>query len=460
MRLALTLLAVTLLGADDAPLPKVAPCRMPNDPVARETWRLSLPQAIEIGLSNAETIRAVGLPRPISISNCFGPGPAGIVIPASKGIAICPVQKLDAQGLSRFRSESMAMLRSIEQQYWSLAQQHVQLWAAQKAVEMGEEILKQEQSELEGGRGAVADVAEVAQRLEQLHGALVIKTSDVITTEKQLRKILGLPLSDDRRIIPCTSPLLAKLEPEWAPSLAAMLENQPDVLQARMLVKQAEEKARDCDSEIIQTVLPELLELDPKVVTPKESPEDLVLKRQRKFLEQVVHQTTHSLARFFLEIDANYKQYQAARKLAEAAMKRLEAQRAFYEEGRITIDRLMDAIVAYTNAIAQEAQFKTSYNVSIVAFEEAKGTLLDHDGITIAETAKPSPEGNPNTDPGMQKTSHEADSPSPAPVTKAGVVGTTTSFQLTVTVGGKPVEIRGSFTTSPTSTEKATTSKP
>ena len=31
------------------------------------------------------------------------------------------------------------------------------------------------------------------------------------------------------------------------------------------------------------------------------------------YLEQVVHQTTHSLARFFLEIDANYKQFQTAR---------------------------------------------------------------------------------------------------------------------------------------------------
>ena len=60
----------------------------------------------------------------------------------------------------RFKAEVMAEVRSIEQQYWTLAQQHVQLWSSEKAVELAEEILKREQSELEVGRGTFADVAE------------------------------------------------------------------------------------------------------------------------------------------------------------------------------------------------------------------------------------------------------------------------------------------------------------
>ena len=53
----------------------------------------------------------------------------------------------------------------------------------------------------------------------------------------------------------------------------------------------------------------------------------------------------------------------------------------FYEEGRITIDRYLDAVSQYASAVAQEAQFKTTYNISIVALEEAKGTLLAYDNI-------------------------------------------------------------------------------
>ena len=79
------------------------------------------------------------------------------------------------------------------------------------------------------------------------------------------------------------------------------------------------------------------------------------------------HQTTHTLARFFLEIDANYNQYQTAKRLRIAAAERMQAQRAYYDEGRITIDRYLDAGAQYANAVAQEAQFKTSYNTSIAA---------------------------------------------------------------------------------------------
>ena len=123
------------------------------------------------------------------------------------------------------------------------------------------------------------------------------------------------------------------------------------------------------------------------------------LLRQRAYLQQIVHQTTHSLARFFLEVDANYKQFKTASRLRAAAAQRLEAQRAFYEEGRITIDRYLDAVSQYANAVAQEAQFKTTYNISIVALEEAKGTLLAYDNIAVAEgpAARARPTSRPAT---------------------------------------------------------------
>ena len=90
------------------------------------------------------------------------------------------------------------------------------------------------------GRGTVADVAEAAQRLEQFNLDLVTRTSDVITTERQLRNILGLPPADNRRIIPVTPPTDARLEPDWDASLAQMLNFQPDIVQQQLLVRVAE----------------------------------------------------------------------------------------------------------------------------------------------------------------------------------------------------------------------------
>ena len=262
----------------------------------------------------------------------------------------------------RFKSELMAHIRSIEQLYWSLAQAHVQLWAADRAVSLAEEILKREQAKPNAGKSNTPNISEVAQRLEQFKLDLVTKTSDVITTERQLRNILGLPPTDNRRIIPVTAPTVAHLEPDWDTSLAVMLEKQPDIVSQKLLMKRA-----DADGS---------------------GPNLAKIERQEAFLKQLIHQTTHSLARFFLEIDANYKQFKTSSRLRAATALRLESQRAYYDEGRITIDRFLDSISQYATAVSTEAQYKTTYNISIVALEEAKGTLLDYEKIEVAEGSK------------------------------------------------------------------------
>ena len=348
----------------------------------------------------------------------------------------------------RFKAEVMAEVRSIEQQYWNLAQAHVQLWSADRAVELAREILVREEAELAVGRGTFADVAEASQRLEQFTLDWVTRTSDVITTERQLRNLLGLPPADNRRIIPVTPPTEARLEPDWDSSLAQMLSFQPDIVQQQILVRVAELQlliarnqllpqlslnalyqfnglGQQLDSAEAVMTGATLKALNP-VIAAKERAAGLnanpgnynnfitwqvgftfqmplgmrsplantrqaqyILLRSRAYLQQVVHQTTHSLARFFLEIDANYKQFKTASRLRAAAAQRLDAQRSYYEEGRITIDRFLDAVSQYATAVATEAQYKTTYNISIVALEEAKGTLLAYDNIAVAEGPYP-----------------------------------------------------------------------
>ena len=313
---------------------------------------------------------------------------------------------------------------------------------------MAQEILNREQAELLVGRGTVADVAEAAQQLEQFNLDLVTRTSDVITTERQLRNILGLPPADNRRIIPVTPPTDARLEPDWDASLAQMLNFQPDIVQQQLLVRVAELQLLIARNQLLpQLSLNALYQLNglgqqldsaeavmtgaglkalnPVIATQQtraglesnpgiynnfvtwqlgftfqaplgmRSPlantrqAQYILLRARAYLQQIVHQTTHSLARFFLEIDANYKQFKTASRLRAAAALRLDAQRAYYEEGRITIDRFLDGVRLYATAVATEAQYKTTYNISIVALEEAKGTLLAYDNIAVAEGPHP-----------------------------------------------------------------------
>ena len=348
----------------------------------------------------------------------------------------------------QFKAEVMAMVRSIEQQYWALAQQHIQLWSKEVAVELGEEILRREQAKFEVGSGSVPNVAEAKEQLERFRLELVTATADVITTERQLRNILGLKPADNRRIIPVTAPTEMRLEPDWDISLAQMVSFQPDIVRNQLLTRVAELQLLVARNQLLpqlnldalyqfngfghtldraeavgtganitainpltqalqrtagvntlpgqyknfqsyQVGLTFIMPLGFRGALANTRQAQYQLLRQRAFLQQVVHQTTHSLARFFLEVDANYKQFKTAGRLREAAQQRLEAQQAFYEAGTITIDRYLDALRNWSSAVASEAQFKTSYNTSIIALEEAKGTLLAYDNIALAEGPHP-----------------------------------------------------------------------
>ncbi|WP_233578945.1 TolC family protein [Tautonia sociabilis] len=348
----------------------------------------------------------------------------------------------------RFKAEVMAMVRSIEQQYWALAQQQVQYWSRQQAVRLGEAIFERELEKKRVGTGSEPDVAEAEEQLRQFQLDLVQATSDLITTERQFRELLGLPPYDGRRIVPVSEPTTARLQPDWESSLAQMISYQPDIVQQQLLVRVAELQlllarnqllpalnldvlyqfnglGKDLDSAFAVMTGKSVLAIDP-IIAQQQSAAGVspapaffnnfqtwqigltfsmpigfrgplaetrqaqyALLRQRAFLQQTVHQSTHALARFFVEVDSNYKLLKVAGQLREAAERRLEAQEAFFEAGTINIDRYLDAVNRWSNAVATEAQFKTSYNTAIAALEEAKGTLLAYNNIAVAEGPQP-----------------------------------------------------------------------
>lgn len=347
-----------------------------------------------------------------------------------------------------FKSEIMQLVRSVEQQYWALAQLHVQLWSRETAVTLGEEILKRERAEQNVGKGTIADVAEAQQNLERFRLDLVSATSDVINAERQLRNIMGLPPSDNRRIVPATAPTESRVQPDWDASLAQMVSFHPLLVVHQLRVRQAELQlllarnallpqlnldalyqlnglGKDLDRSLAVMTGTQLDSIDPLIAEKQrdagvnvrpgayknfetwqvgftfEMPigfrgplaqtrvAQYSLLKERAALQQAVHQNTHSLARYFLEIDANFKLLKTAGRLRESAKKRLEVQKARYEVGEINIDRYLDAVSQWANAVAEEARYKTAYNTAIAILEEAKGTLLAYNNIALAEGPYP-----------------------------------------------------------------------
>jgi RNA polymerase sigma factor (sigma-70 family) len=350
------------------------------------------------------------------------------------------------------RARLMQIVRSVEERYWDLAQQYDQLRASEKAVEFAKTLKDREQSELESGRGTVADVAEATQRLEQFQLDLITKTSDVRTEERNLRSLLAMPaVDDDRLLVPVTEPREAEFRPDWNAAHAQMLAHHPEIALLR-------ERIRGAGTDLgAGNPLQQAAAIAARKDT---SPE---LRRELISLESLVHWTTHDLARRFLELEASSKQFAKASRLRVAATQRLEAQRAFYEEGRITIDRYLDAASQYASALAQAARFRAAYNVAIVALEEAEGTLRAYDNITIADSQGRVGPDEPSPSPAPASVPAAAPAPSAVPAPAAPIAsvkwagspapradgGKQMEFDFTIDLI-RPVRVRGTLRITPT----------
>ena len=232
-------------------------------------------------------------------------------------------------------------------------------------------------------RGTVAPLAEAAQRLEQFNLELVNRTSDVITAERQLRNILGLPAADKRRIIPVTPATEALPEFVWDTCVNEMLEQSPEIVHRNSaLGKLRHARAIAAAAEGPIAVLEGRQSPD---ISTDEVKQQTQIVQQEAELEKVIRQQIHSLAWVFVGIDGSNKQLQGAKRLRLAAASRLDVEWSYYEEGRITIDRFLEAVEKYITAVGTEAQSKATYSTSVVALKESKGTLLADYGIIVAE---------------------------------------------------------------------------
>jgi hypothetical protein len=278
-----------------------------------ERWLMGLPEAIRLALENSDGVCVLHaqLPpgtlteqdrrdaAPYLTYEPYFKAPLGFADKPPRNAAIDgplmihPV-KADTP-LPRFRADAMALVRSVEQQYWVLAAQRVRVACTERVIQDAKSVIQKgmEESPLCRGNGYLAEAAE---RLEQFQRDLKTQEAGLADAERRLRIMLGRPPSDGRHIVTTTRPI-----------------DQPIACNTD----------GGCSA-----------------------------------------------------VDAAYRAYQAARQRRSDAPRRLETQRAYYEEGRITPNRYFDALRRHAEADAAEADRASEYNTAIAAMGEAKGTLL------------------------------------------------------------------------------------
>jgi hypothetical protein len=297
----------------------------------RELWQLSLPQAIHVALDNCDFILVESETKALATHSL---PLAGGLHAENLPIVITRLKADDDDAL--FKAEAMALVRSVEQQYWNLFVAQVHLENALRAVSIAEEVISKELAELACCREGCLELADAADRLDQLDNDLARGASSVAENEQRLRLIMGLPSADDRRIVPCTDPV-----------------NQWIAIGAKSVLKK-ENRARR--------------------------------KGKQRFESRAgVDDSAHSLAQLLLGVSDDFRSYQKARKSANAAAKQLEIQMRSYQKGRITADRLLVFVRQHAASVAAEARCLAAYNITLAALAEMSGTLLTYRDILVAE---------------------------------------------------------------------------
>jgi hypothetical protein len=95
------------------------------------------------------------------------------------------------------------------------------------------------------------------------------------------------------------------------------------------------------------------------------------------------------LYEYYRRLSTNYEQIRANRAQREAFAEQLKARQQAFQAGRDTLDTLLEAQRFWAQALAAEYQQVVAYNNALAGFEYAKGTIMQHNNIHIAEGMLP-----------------------------------------------------------------------
>jgi hypothetical protein len=111
----------------------------------------------------------------------------------------------------------------------------------------------------------------------------------------------------------------------------------------------------------------------------------LMLTRERAKLQEAELELSHQLAFGIRDLEANYVLSQTNFSHRAAAQREVDAVTAAYETDTVTIDRVLEAQQRLAQAEGNYYRSLTDYNKSITEVHFYKGSLLEYNGVYLAE---------------------------------------------------------------------------
>lgn len=334
--------------------------------------------------------------------------------------------------LADFEGGVRNLVHDVEDAYWELYFSYRDLEARKMGRDSALETWKKTAALYRtGSRGGSADREAQARSQYFLFRSQVEQAlTDVFKNENRLRYIMGLSMSDGKLIRPADEPTIARVAFDWSGIHCEALTRRVEIRREKWEIKRRELEliaARNfllpridavgkyrwlgLGDELINQTHADFNVPGSSafgVLTSGEFQEwqlglqasipigfrrelsgvrhhELLLARERALLQDLELEISHQLGDSIRDVDLNYGLTQTNFNRRVAAEAEVQAVGASYQAGRATLDLLLDAQRRRSEAESAYYRSLVDYNRSIMNVHYRKGSLLDYDGVYLAE---------------------------------------------------------------------------
>lgn len=322
------------------------------------------------------------------------------------------------QAIKTFEVEVQKLLRDVETAYWDLYFKYEDLYSREAGMEQALAAWQVARQKEIAGRFTPADVAQAREQLELFRAQRIVALNELLTNERKLRDLMGLPPDDEYRILPKDEPTFARYEANWALGVTETMQMRPDIEAARFQVRAAElevirqrngllpdltvggswslvgldnqwdqsiDRLTDADFESWALFIRARRQIGERAAHATVRRAQLTLSQRRAELNNLEHQALHELTEAYQRIFSNYQLAIAQKDRRAAAVDQLESREQQFLKGALTIDLLLQAQTSFANALRDESAAIVDYNKALAEWEFARGRILANDNVVLAE---------------------------------------------------------------------------
>jgi outer membrane protein TolC len=336
--------------------------------------------------------------------------------------------------LTDFETGVRNLMRDVEDAYWELYFAYRDLDA--RKIGRDSALATWRRVKTLGRSGAIGGEANAeAQARSQYYlfrAQVEAALTNVFRVENRLRYLMGISMSDGRLIRPVDEPTTAQVHFDWASIHAEALTSRVELRRERWQLKRRELELIAARNQMLPRldavgryrwlgVGDELIDSGGTGVPPFGAGSNafevltggdyqewevglqftmplgfrramtavrhhqLLLARERAVLQDLELEVTHQLGDAVRDVDLNYGVAQTNFNRRAAADDEVEAVETLYKVGQITLDRVLDA--QSRQAEAESAYYRSliDYNRAIMRLHFRKGSLLEYNGVYLAE---------------------------------------------------------------------------